>query len=230
MFKSRIVTLLFTSGLFTSGLVTSGLVTSANLAAAGTWEVARQNEDITAYTQYSETLGYNAVKFETVVDVSVETLVSFNTEPENFNQWMESFDQVEILKRDTWYDYHLYVTYDFPFPYQNRDSISHTSLFRKNDGTVIVKFVGEEEGKPLNEDYVRMDYIQGAWEFIPLEENKTKIVYTSLVSPGGDGPKWVINAFSLDVPFASLENLIESMKTYQPRSISMDEIPLEKDS
>ncbi len=213
--------------IMTMFVVSSACLSNSSFANDSDWTLAREDDGITAYTQFSEELGYNAVKFETVVNVPVSTLVSFNTEPENFNQWMDSFNEVEILKRDNWYDYHLYVTYDFPFPYQNRDSISHTTVFKRSNGSVVVKFVGEETGKPMNEDFVRMDFIDGAWEFIPVSDSTTKIVYTSLVSPGGDGPKWVINAFSLDVPFASIENLREAMGTYQPRSIALEELPME---
>ena len=145
--------------IMTMFVVSSACLSNSSFANDSDWTLAREDDGITAYTQFSEELGYNAVKFETVVNVPVSTLVSFNTEPENFNQWMDSFNEVEILKRDNWYDYHLYVTYDFPFPYQNRDSISHTTVFKRSNGSVVVKFVGEATGKPMNADFVRMYFI-----------------------------------------------------------------------
>lgn len=207
----------------------SGLFAGISSVYAGAWTLEKEAEGISAYTQFSEELGYNRVKLEMVVDAPVASLVSINTDAENLNQWMESFDQVEVVDKNAWYDYTLYVTYDFPFPYQDRDSLSRTLVYKKDDGAVVVKFLLEDEGKPLNDEFIRMDYIDGAWEFTPLDDHQTKVVYTSLVSPGGEGPKWVINAFSLDVPFTSFENLREQLKTYQPRSISLDEVPMESD-
>ncbi|MFC3151230.1 START domain-containing protein [Litoribrevibacter euphylliae] len=210
-------------------LAGSGLMTGISSAFAGAWTLEKEESGISAYTQFSEELGYNRVKLEMVVDAPVESLVSINTDAGNLNQWMESFDQVEVVTQNTWYDYILYVTYDFPFPYQDRDSLSRTLVYKKDDGSVVVKFLLEDEGKPQTDDYIRMDYIDGAWEFTQLNDQQTKVVYTSLVSPGGEGPKWVINAFSLDVPFTSFQNLREQLKTYQPRSISLDEVPMESD-
>ncbi|GLQ30168.1 START domain-containing protein [Litoribrevibacter albus] len=210
-------------------LAGSGLIAGMSSAFAAGWTLEKEDNGISAYTQFSQELGYNRVKLEMVVDAPVESLVSINTDADGLNQWMESFDEVEVVKQDAWYDYVLYVTYDFPFPYQDRDSLSRTLVYKKDNGSVVVKFLLADEGKAQSDDYIRMDYIDGAWEFIPLENHQTKVVYTSLVSPGGEGPKWVINAFSLDVPFTSFENLREKLKTYQPRNLSLDEVPMESD-
>jgi len=208
-------------------LMSSGVFVAATSASANTWTLEREEKGIQAYTQFSEELGYNRVKLEMVIDAPVESLVSINTDAANLNQWMETFDEVEVIEENSWYDYVLYVTYNFPFPYQDRDSLSRTIVYKKEDGTVVVKFIGADKKKPISKEYVRMDYIDGAWEFSKINEHQTKVVYTSLVSPGGEGPKWVINAFSLDVPFASLQNLKETLKTYQPREISLEELPME---
>jgi len=208
-------------------LMSSGVFVAATSASANTWTLEREEKGIQAYTQFSEELGYNRVKLEMVIDAPVESLVSINTDAANLNQWMETFDEVEVIEENSWYDYVLYVTYNFPFPYQDRDSLSRTIVYKKEDGTVVVKFIGADKKKPISKEYVRMDYIDGAWEFSKINEHQTKVVYTSLVSPGGEGPKWVINAFSLDVPFASLKNLKETLKTYQPREISLEELPME---
>ena len=208
-------------------LMSSGVFVAATSVFANTWTLEREEKGIQAYTQFSEELGYNRVKLEMVIDAPVESLVSINTDAANLNQWMETFDEVEVIEENSWYDYVLYVTYNFPFPYQDRDSLSRTIVYKKEDGTVVVKFIGADKKKPISKEYVRMDYIDGAWEFSKINEHQTKVVYTSLVSPGGEGPKWVINAFSLDVPFASLKNLKETLKTYQPREISLEELPME---
>jgi len=208
-------------------LMSSGVFVAATSASANTWTLEREEKGIQAYTQFSEELGYNRVKLEMVIDAPVESLVSINTDAANLNQWMETFDEVEVIEENSWYDYVLYVTYNFPFPYQDRDSLSRTIVYKKEDGTVVVKFIVADKKKPISKEYVRMDYIDGAWEFSKINEYQTKVVYTSLVSPGGEGPKWVINAFSLDVPFASLKNLKEILKTYQPREISLEELPME---
>lgn len=208
-------------------LMSSGMFVAVSSASANAWTLEREEKGIQAYTQFSEELGYNRVKLEMVIDAPVESLVSINTDAANLNQWMETFDEVEVIEENSWYDYVLYVTYNFPFPYQDRDSLSRTIVYKKEDGTVVVKFIVADKKKPISKEYVRMDYIDGAWEFSKINEYQTKVVYTSLVSPGGEGPKWVINAFSLDVPFASLKNLKEILKTYQPREISLEELPME---
>lgn len=189
------------------------------------WQFVKEDRGITAYNQFSDELGYNAVRLEMVVDQPIYNVLSFTTEPDRFPQWMESIAEVKVLEKPDWFNYLLYVTYDFPFPYQNRDSISRTQVFKRDDGSIILEYQREIAGKAESDDFIRMDYISGSWELYPLEGDKTRIVNTSLVSPGGEGPKWVINAFSMDVPFTSMENLLDSIDGYQPRSISMEELP-----
>jgi hypothetical protein len=166
-------------------LAGTGFLAGISSAFAGSWTLEKESDGISAYTQFSEELGYNRVKLEMVVDAPVSSLVSINTDAASLNQWMESFDEVEVVKQDSWHDYVLYVTYNFPFPYQDRDSLSRTLVYKKENGSVVVKFLLEDEGKAPSEDYIRMDYIDGAWEFTPINDQQTKVVYTSLVSPGG---------------------------------------------
>lgn len=203
------------------------LFVGASTVFAASWTLEKDQNGIQAYSQYSNELGYNRVKLEMIVDAPVESLVAINTDAAQLNQWMDSFDDVEVVDQENWYDFLLYVTYRFPFPYQDRDSLSRTQVYRSDSGSIVIKFFREEEGKATSSDHIRMDYIDGAWELEEINEGQTKVVYTSLVSPGGDGPKWVINAFSLDVPFQSMINLKEVLKTYQPRQLSLDDLPLE---
>jgi hypothetical protein len=214
---------------FLSSITLSFAVFSSNAFSteANDWALEKEDNGISAYSQFSEKLGYNRVKLQMMVEAPVESLVAINTDAAHLNQWMETFVDAEVVNQTAWHDYIIYVTYDFPFPYQDRDSLSRTKVLKRDDNSVVIKFTGPEEGKPINDDFIRMDYIDGAWEFVPMDNGQTQVTYTSLVSPGGEGPKWVINAFSLDVPFASMENLRETLKTYEPRAISLDDLPLE---
>lgn len=198
---------------------------SALIELKGEWQFVKEERGIAAYNQFSDVLGYNAVRLEMTVQQPMLTVLSFTTEPAQFPEWMESITSVEVLERPDWFNYLIYVTYDFPFPYQDRDSISRTQVFQRADGSVILEYQREVAAKAADEALIRMDYLSGSWELYPVAENQTRIVNTSLVSPGGEGPKWVINAFSLDVPFTSMENLLDSIGDYQPRSISLGDLP-----
>ena len=190
------------------------------------WELRSAEDDIAIYTQYSDESGYEIVKIESVFDESVETLVSINTNAETLAAWMDTFSYAEVVSKTSWYNYLIYAQYSFPWPYKDRDSVTHSTLTRSKRGTVTLTFKTENEAKEESDEYIRMEMIEGSWEFIPLSENKTKVIYISHVSPGGNGPKLVINFFAVDVPLNSIEKLKQFAKDYKGPRVNILDIPL----
>jgi hypothetical protein len=52
----------------------------------------------------------------------------------------------------------------------------------------------DDERVPHAEDVVRVDEAAGFWEFVPLEDGRTRVTYETFVDLGGSIPMWVVNA------------------------------------
>ena len=75
------------------------------------------------------------------------------------------------------------------------------------------KFVSKVAGK------VRIEKMNGRWLFTPIEEDKVNIVYEMSIDPGGNIPKWVVNALAVDLPFYTLKNLRKIVKKISMRML-----------
>jgi hypothetical protein len=54
---------------------------------------------------------------------------------------------------------------------------------------------------------VRIDYSEGNWQLIPLNNKEVHVIYTLQVDPGGDLPAWIINSFSARGLIQTFKNL-----------------------
>ncbi|MFE8071087.1 START domain-containing protein [Marinobacteraceae bacterium S3BR75-40.1] len=169
------------------------------------WEPARQEEGISAWTCDLPESDYDAIRLETIVDRSPAWLLTLNTRAEELADWMASFKNVDVIQQAAWYDYFLHIRYAFPFPYEDRDSVTHSWAMRDpQSGRVRLQFEAAADMIPPEPDHVRMPTLRGAWTFTPLDDGRTRVVYESVLDPGGQGPAWVVNMFGLDVPFKTM--------------------------
>lgn len=203
------------------------LFITSTLALAGSsdnppWELDSNDDGYAIYTRMSPATGYKEVRIETVIDQPMAKLVAINTDAALLPRWMDSFDTVSVVNRNNWHDYVLNITYDFPWPYRDRESTTHSVVTKTADGSVLLDFRSTEDG-PRSEDHTHMDLVKGSWQFTAVDEDHTKTVYTCLVSPGGKSPKWVINLFSVDVPLKSVKNLKQFAQSYD-KTVDLDDL------
>ena len=65
---------------------------------------------------------------------------------------------------------------------------------------------------PENKDYVRVRQLEGAWNIMPLSENRCRVVFRLHIEPGGEIPSWLANIAVIDTPYNTLKNMREMVK------------------
>ena len=95
-----------------------------------------------------------------------------------------------------------------PWPFIKRDSISLAQLSQNQQTRRVIitiksvpRFIKPKPG------YLRIIDMQGRWILTPRGKGLIHVVYEMRVDPGGNLPKWLVNAFSVDMPFETLVNL-----------------------
>ncbi len=71
----------------------------------------------------------------------------------------------------------------------------------------------QSEMVATNANMIRIDKMSGYWGFEPLKDGNVKVTYEMGVDPGGDLPVWLVNALVVDIPFYTLKNLRDLVKT-----------------
>jgi hypothetical protein len=186
------------------------------------WEKVYSEGDTTAYVGKDNKSGLTQCKVETVTSASVDALVALNTDYQNLANWMETAIAVEQLQFNAPNDYVLHFIWDSPWPVKDRESVTHSRLSRNNDGSVSLKFVSENDLLATTEARVRIPLVEGFWHFIPQDSGGTKVVYQSMVDPGGDVPLWLVNLTVTEAPFKTVLNMHEQLQQEKYRTAVID--------
>lgn len=195
-------------------------------ASLADWQMKGKDNGITSYTKEIDGSDFLAVRAEAATTKTVEELVAINTDASRLHEWMETFAEVDVTEKRSWFDYDLKVRYDFPFPFSDRISKTRTKLFQ-NGQTVYLSF----SSQPLQADEqgVPMDSVRGFWAFRANENGNTDIVYQTHVEPGGSMSSIIANTFALDVPVATLKNLLERSDVTIDEPANLDHLPIGSD-
>lgn len=153
--------------------------------------------------------GYDRVRVQAVSEQPLEVLLQVNTDVSKWSSWMPRVLQADYVEPGT-DRYTVRMRFSSPWPVKNRESITETRVTRNPEtGAVRVAFHTVENQVPLSDDFVRIPFVDGSWEFTPLPNGQVGIVHEMLVNPGGNVPKWVVNAEAVDLP---LNNVIKAME------------------
>jgi len=107
----------------------------------------------------------------------------------------------------------VYQRVTAPWPISDREIISISEGY-KDEATseVFIKMTAVPDALPENKDYVRVRQLEGAWNIMPLSENKCRVVFRLHIEPGGEIPSWLANIAVIDTPYNTLKNMREMVK------------------
>lgn len=176
------------------------------------WELGKEKDGITVYTRVMEGKKLKEYMAVCEVDATPEQLVDILYDIENYVNWMDNVKEAELIETDGENIFYVYSQVKVPFPFDNRDQVTKSvivddSLSDKKtiEVEIIPGYIPEKKG------VVRVPFGEGLWEFIPLENGKTKINHRFGAEPGGSIPAWVVNMFLVDSPIKTMEGLKEQV-------------------
>lgn len=180
---------------------------------ADNWVLEKDKDNIKVWTLETETSSIKSFKAVTSINASVTQLAAVLKDIEAYPQWMSNIGTTEVLEAINENECYYYFEVEAPWPVSNRDNIVHFKLTKNYETKGFKVYVtGEADYIAENQDIVRIPKSIGTWQFIPLEEEKTEVVFEYAADPGGKLPAWVINIFIIDGPFKTLSNLKEFVK------------------
>ena len=121
----------------------------------------------------------------------------------------------------------VYQLVSAPWPVSDREIITRSQGYLDPDTSeVYIKLECMPDYLPLNDKYVRVPQLEGAWNIIPLSQDQCRVVFRLHIEPGGEIPSWLANIAVIDTPYHTLTNLREMVK--QEKYLVPVEAPFKK--
>ncbi len=198
-----------------------------SMAEVGPWELEAQDEDkdIKVFTR---TVGDSPLKeFKGVTNIKsdVNTFVALLRDDKAATSWMHNVIEFKVMDSPSETENLVYTVNATPWPVTDRDAYIRSIMSADKQGVVTSSIVAVPEFAELNDDYIRMPEILGAWTFSPKADGMVEVVYQVHANPGGSLPDWLVNAIVVETPLETLTNLHEIIKDekYQGQSFSFIE-------
>jgi len=190
-------------------LCVSFLLISSSIAEANSqWRLDKDEEGIQVYLRNTSDSAVKSFKSNMTVNGSLSSVLSVIEDIDSYPRWLHNCRSAKVLQSTSETQSVVYVVTDMPWPVVDRDAAftSHRIQNKTNKRieiklSVLPKVVANVAGK------VRIQKLQGRWLLTPLEKGKINVVYEMSIDPGGNIPKWVVNAMAVDLPFYTLKKL-----------------------
>jgi len=184
------------------------------------WELAKEDKknEIEVYTRRVEASNFKEYRAVMKVKTSLSSLVALVDDISACHSWIDTCREGRLLKRISPKETYNYTINDAPWPVSDRDAaVLNTISQDPKNRIVTIKIEGVPEYIPPQKGLVRVKMIKGYWQFTPLENSCTKVVYQVHNDPGGDLPSWLVNSVAVSQPYNTLLNMkkIVSHPKYQ---------------
>ncbi len=131
--------------------------------------------------------------------------------------WIYNTKQARIVEQIAANEIIFYSLVSLPWPVASRDYVSHFTITRKNDITILDSHVVPET-LPHVPGVIRVEKSHAHWEIRDISDDEVEITYVLRFDPGGEVPPWLTNIFVTTGPLSTFSNLKEMVKKPEYRN------------
>ena len=186
----------------------SSLLLVSSLTFASDWQLEMDESGIQLYSKVSETSQLKTVKVISQVKASLSSLVSFLSDYNQFPAWMDKVSKVEKIKDISPQESLTYTVIDSPWPERDRDNVLYSKWEQDPNTYVVTKKIFAEPGYVgESSDMIRAPVFDGEWKLVPKSDGVVEVSYTVNFDPGGKVQGWLLEMFTYEMPFKTMQNL-----------------------
>lgn len=148
------------------------------------------------------------------LDVPQHSVLSLLYDLEAAPEWVWKTREMKILQELSEEKARIvYQLVSAPWPLSDREIITESRGYKNPETSEIyIKMNATPDFLPENDNYVRVPQLEGAWNILPLDENRCRVVFRLHLEPGGEIPAWLANIAVIDTPYHTLNNMREMVK------------------
>jgi hypothetical protein len=177
------------------------------------WVMVKNEDGITCYGRFVPGSQYKEIKGESMIDAPAELISSVMNDIPNLKSWVPRTIVSELIeKKDN--SLVLYCELQAPWPISNRDYILEYRV-KKTPESILHTI------KALNHDKypayapragrIRITDLEGSWRLLK-KGGKTYSICEMRTDPAGYIPAFVVNRFSKEIAFDTLQGLKRAVK------------------
>ena len=188
-------------------------VISGFAMAENSWQLSKDEDGIQVHIRHNPASAIKTFKGSMTLNSRLSALVAVIEDTQAYPRWLHNCKSAYTVKKVGNNQVYNYVITGMPWPVADRDSIVHSVLTQnKNNKQILIKLATAPKMVPLKQGMVRIQTLTGRWLITPLKNGQVNVVYEMSVDPGGNIPKWLVNAMSVDLPFYTLQKLRKLVK------------------
>ena len=171
------------------------------------WVYEREKKGIKVFTKKSKWGRLRDSKAQMVVPTSVDEVVKFLTDFDNYPNWFPRCKKARVVARLNDNEFIAYLLFNAPWPVADRDCVIRVKV-EKDAKTNAVTITQTSEPKCVarQDECFRIEQLVSIWKMVP-KDGGTEITNEYASNPGGNIPDWLINTQSVDNPMVTFENL-----------------------
>ncbi|HEV7349928.1 START domain-containing protein [Telluribacter sp.] len=174
------------------------------LPVADDWEKEYTKNNIAVYTRNVDGSRFKSAKAETTYGSSWQNLQQMLFKPEIYSDLINNCESSEMVKAIDQDSFIAYLTFDSPWPFENRDVYIHFTS-RMDNGNLVIN-LKEDESYDKKDEYVRIENLRGEW-IINGSGGNTAASFTFFMNPGGSISPWMVNKKADVIVFNILLNI-----------------------
>lgn len=188
------------------------------LHAGDKWKLRKDQNGIQVYTREQEDSRVYMYKVQAKIDYQrkkvFEQVIDFQ---ENL-KYMELVDSMAFLDHRENKRYINYLRFNLPWPVKNREMVMDMKVWMR-EGTIRIVSDDSPDALEGNGDMVPVEDFHEEWTIeTGVYAGETLITITGWVNPGGAIPAWVVNVFSVRIPFRFISGILKEIrKEYQTK-------------
>lgn len=198
----------FVTRRFVRAVAASSMLLFSSFALAADWQMELDEEGVQLYSRQSETSQLKTVKVVSQVKASLSSLVSFLSDHNQFPAWMDKVSKVEKIRDISPQESLTYTVIDSPWPERDRDNVLYSKWEQDPATLVVTKKIFSERGYVgESADKIRAPFFEGEWKLAPKADGFVEVSYTVDFDPGGKVQGWLLEMFTYEMPFKTMQNL-----------------------
>ncbi len=186
------------------------------------WNLKKDADGIKVYTRSVEGSNMKATKATVTLKCNLHTCVAVLKDIEHLDELFPDCNLAKRIEQSDTEQIH-YLELEAPWPVADRDATFYlTYTFDSESKSVIVGSSPITGKYPEQKGKVRLTTGKGEWRFRQIAEDKTEVIYSAHIEPGGSIPMWLANSVVEENPFRMFHNFQDLIKLerYQGKSFS----------
>lgn len=172
------------------------------------WEEDKVKEGITVSSRERSSEKTNEFKAQMVVEADLEILVKVIKEASLGTQWVNRAVKFETIDEVDAYEWYSYTEIAIPWPFLNKDLVTHNTLFYDSTGQKVeVQMISEPDYIDEKKGLSRLQHSEGVWVFQELEAGEIQVSYQVFARSSGGLPAWIVNPIIVHGLYVTLRDL-----------------------